>query len=79
MNTYCNDTPCQKGSLMSFLFLAKLEDSIVAARQGNIMITSFHPELTDDLRFHKYFVDMIINAQVLIMSSNTRSATCVAN
>ena len=64
-------------SLMSFLFSERLEDSIVAARQGNIMITSFHPELTDDLRFHKYFVDMIINAQVLIKSTNTRNATCI--
>ena len=61
------------------LFSVKLGDSIVAARQGNIMITSFHPELTEDLRFHKYFVDMIINAQVLMMSSNTRNATCVTN
>ena len=44
----------------------KRGDSIVAARQGNIMITSFHPELTDDLRFHKYFVDMIIDAQQIL-------------
>jgi len=35
-------------------------NDIVAVRQGNMMITSFHPELTDDLRFHKYFVDMVI-------------------
>lgn len=38
--------------------LAKLEDgTIVAARQGNLLATSFHPELTHDPRFHKYFVD----------------------
>jgi pyridoxal 5'-phosphate synthase pdxT subunit len=29
---------------------------IVAARQGNLLVTSFHPELTDDFRFHEYFV-----------------------
>lgn len=39
--------------------LAKLEDGyIVAARQGNLLATSFHPELTDDDRFHRYFLEM---------------------
>ncbi len=39
--------------------LAKLDDgSIVAARQGNAVVSSFHPELTDDPRFHKYFLDI---------------------
>jgi pyridoxal 5'-phosphate synthase pdxT subunit len=42
--------------------LAKLEDgTIVAARQKNILVSSFHPELTDDLRFHKYFLDTVEN------------------
>lgn len=31
----------------------------VAVRQGNILAASFHPELTDDMRFHRYFLDMI--------------------
>ena len=31
---------------------------IVAARQGRLLATSFHPELTDDNRFHRYFVEM---------------------
>jgi 5'-phosphate synthase pdxT subunit len=40
--------------------LAKLpNDTIVAARQGKILVTAFHPELTGDLRFHRYFLDMI--------------------
>lgn len=40
--------------------LAQLEDgSIVAARQGNLLVTAFHPELTADLRFHQYFLEMI--------------------
>ena len=30
---------------------------IVAVRQGNLLATSFHPELTGDLRVHAYFVD----------------------
>ena len=43
--------------------LAKLDDgTIVAARQGNLLATSFHPELTQDTRFHKYFLD-IANGQ----------------
>jgi glutamine amidotransferase PdxT len=32
----------------------------VALRQKNLMVTSFHPELTQDLRFHQYFVDIIL-------------------
>ena len=31
----------------------------VAARQGKLLACAFHPELTDDLRFHKYFLDII--------------------
>lgn len=31
---------------------------IVAARQGRLLATSFHPELTDDKRFHRYFLEM---------------------
>ncbi|MCJ7626427.1 MAG: pyridoxal 5'-phosphate synthase glutaminase subunit PdxT, partial [Anaerolineaceae bacterium] len=33
---------------------------IVAARQGHLLATSFHPELTDDDRFHRYFLEMVI-------------------
>jgi 5'-phosphate synthase pdxT subunit len=32
--------------------------TIVAARQGNLMATSFHPELTHDGRFHEYFLTL---------------------
>jgi pyridoxal 5'-phosphate synthase pdxT subunit len=40
--------------------LAKLDDgTIVAARQGNLMATSFHPELTQDARFHRYFLERV--------------------
>lgn len=40
--------------------IARLEDppAIVAVRQGNLLGTAFHPELTDDDRFHRYFLDM---------------------
>ena len=40
--------------------LAKLADgTIVAARQGKLLASAFHPELTDDLRFHRYFLDIV--------------------
>jgi 5'-phosphate synthase pdxT subunit len=39
--------------------LARLPDGvIVAAQQNNLLVSSFHPELTADLRFHDYFLKM---------------------
>lgn len=39
--------------------LAKLDDGrIVAAQQGHLLATAFHPELTRDDRFHRYFVKL---------------------
>ncbi len=39
--------------------LARLEDgTAVAARQGHLLATAFHPELTDDPRFHAYFLEL---------------------
>ena len=39
--------------------LSALEDGrIVAAQEGRLLATSFHPELTDDTRFHQYFVSL---------------------
>ena len=40
--------------------LAKLDDgTIVAAKQGKLLVSAFHPELTDDPRFHQYFLDIV--------------------
>ena len=40
--------------------LASLEDgTVVAVRQRNLLATAFHPELTPDTRFHRYFLQMI--------------------
>jgi 5'-phosphate synthase pdxT subunit len=40
--------------------LARLADgTIVAARDGKMLALAFHPELTDDLRFHQYFLEMV--------------------
>jgi len=40
--------------------LATLTDKrIVAAQEGNLLATSFHPELTKDDRFHRYFIELV--------------------
>ncbi|HEV2011122.1 MAG TPA: pyridoxal 5'-phosphate synthase glutaminase subunit PdxT [Candidatus Limnocylindria bacterium] len=38
--------------------LSELDGTIVAAREGKLMATSFHPELTPDGRFHEYFLKL---------------------
>lgn len=40
--------------------LAKVDDKIVACKQNNMLATSFHPELTNDLSFHKYFIEKMV-------------------
>lgn len=39
--------------------LATCGDDAVAARQGSVLVASFHPELTSDLSLHRYFVAMV--------------------
>ena len=39
--------------------LAKVNDRIVAAKQDNMIITSFHPELSADLSVHRYFLNLV--------------------
>jgi 5'-phosphate synthase pdxT subunit len=39
--------------------ITKFNEKIVAVKQGNILATSFHPELTTDISWHKYFVSLI--------------------
>jgi pyridoxal 5'-phosphate synthase pdxT subunit len=36
--------------------IGKVGDRVVAAKGENILVTAFHPELTDDHRFHEYFL-----------------------
>lgn len=40
--------------------LAKFGDRIVAAREGNLLALSFHPELTEDTAVHEYFLKMCL-------------------
>ncbi|MCH7930036.1 MAG: pyridoxal 5'-phosphate synthase glutaminase subunit PdxT [Proteobacteria bacterium] len=52
---------CETGAAVRVL--ARLEEGpVVAAQQGHLLATSFHPELTPDLRFHQYFVDLVAEA-----------------
>jgi 5'-phosphate synthase pdxT subunit len=39
--------------------LAELDGHPVVARQGNVLVAAFHPELTDDLRLHAYFLAIV--------------------
>jgi 5'-phosphate synthase pdxT subunit len=42
--------------------LARLPDgAAVAARQGHLLATAFHPELTPDDRFHRYFIEQVVS------------------
>ena len=43
--------------------LAKFNEKIVAVKKGNIIGTSFHPELTQDVSLHKYFVNLVKNSK----------------
>ena len=38
--------------------LATVDGKIIAARQGNQLVTAFHPELNDDFTVHRYFIDI---------------------
>ena len=39
--------------------LARYNGTVVMAQQGNVLVSSFHPELTDDLRIHRYFTELV--------------------
>ena len=39
--------------------LSTVDGNIVAAQEDNMLVTSFHPELTEDLRLHKYFINIV--------------------
>ena len=39
--------------------LASCQGDVVLARQGNVLVASFHPELTSDRRVHQYFLQML--------------------
>ena len=42
--------------------------AVVAAQEGNLLATAFHPELTDDLRFHRHFLEIAAAAKAAVGS-----------
>lgn len=42
--------------------LCEVDGNIVAAREGNMLVTSFHPELTDSPVFHRFFCERVVPA-----------------
>jgi 5'-phosphate synthase pdxT subunit len=51
--------PCITEAGKDVEILSTYRGHIVAARQKNLLALAFHPELTDDLRIHEYFLKMI--------------------
>ncbi len=51
--------PYIKGVTADTEILSTVDGNAVAARQGNQLVTAFHPELTDNTRVHEYFLSMI--------------------
>lgn len=39
--------------------LAMYDDKVIAAREGNVLVTAFHPEFTNNLAVHNYFIEMV--------------------
>ena len=39
--------------------LAEIDGKVVAVRQGNLLATAFHPELTGEVRLHRWLVDLV--------------------
>lgn len=39
--------------------VATYQNKIIAAREKNVLVTSFHPEFTDELAVHRYFIEMV--------------------
>jgi 5'-phosphate synthase pdxT subunit len=39
--------------------LAEVDGKVVAVRQGNLLATAFHPELTGEVRLHRWLVDLV--------------------
>src|SRR3989338_7106708 len=55
--------------------LAELRGETVMARQGNVLVATFHPELTDDLSVHRYFCDLVGKARLAALSSTPTTPT----
>jgi hypothetical protein len=45
--------------LCEFKVYRIIDGETVAAREGKMVVSAFHPELTADLRFHRFFLDIV--------------------
>jgi pyridoxal 5'-phosphate synthase pdxT subunit len=55
--------------------IARLKDGkIVAAREGKMLVAAFHPELTNDTRFHKYFLDIVSGKSIAARSVDSATS-----
>jgi len=54
--------------------LARTKEGIVMARQSNMLITAFHPEITEDKRLHQYFLNMIEESKCNLSESGLNVA-----
>lgn len=56
--------------------LARLDDgAVVAAQEGNLLATAFHPELTDDTRFHQFFLSLAADGREAPMAGRRVSGS----
>jgi 5'-phosphate synthase pdxT subunit len=42
--------------------LAELDAKVVAVRQGRLLATAFHPELTGEVRLHRWLLDLVLGS-----------------
>ena len=42
--------------------LASHREQPVLVREGRVLVSTFHPELTDDVRVHRYFLEQVVPA-----------------
>lgn len=54
---------------------ARVEEGIVMCRQDNLLATAFHPEITDDLRVHRYFMAMV---QEYLQGKSSLKSSCAS-
>lgn len=58
--------------------LARVKEGIVMCRQKNLLATAFHPELTNDLRVHSYFLEMV-NERLKSAASSEAASQCLTD
>lgn len=58
--------------------LASVDEGIVMARQNNLLVTAFHPEITGDLRVHQYFLGIVEAHKKAHGACSAAQADCVS-